>query len=364
MPRITLKDVALQAGCSPGVVSAVLNKSKGNIGVAPATRQRVLDVARELKYRPNHAARALARRRTMTLGLAFAPGISVQAGALFQMRVIQGIETVCQEHGFDILLVQGQQSDNVESGLLRLAPDRVDGLILMLRNQLDDHYLDILKDINHVVSIGSQTGDDAHPAVLYDNARAMELAVAHLVAKGRKHIGFLGECRQNPHADNLARLAAFTQEIKQSGLAFEPSLIHCRDTRDQVSDQSWAGDAFAEGYHGARHIFECATHQPDAMVGYNDLVIAGALRYLHEAGIKCPEDCMLIGVDDSQFCITSTPTLSTISQPLEAMGQKATAMLLQMIEQDAEDFVASPTTTQILQPTLIARESTGHVLSL
>lgn len=363
MARITLKDVAQHAGCSPGVVSAVLNKSKGNIGVAQTTRERVLEVARELKYRPNHAARSLARRRTMTLGIVFSPGISVQAGALFQMRMIQGIETICEAHGYDILLVQGNQSDNVESGLMRLAPDRVDGLILLLRNKLDASYLDILKDINHVVSIGYAIDDMAYPAVVYDNARAMTLAVEHLVAKGRKQIGFLGECRQHPHADNLARLDAFGQQLRQAGLTLDKHAIHSRDTQDAVHSQPWAGDAFREGYFGARYIFKHAQHKPDALIGYNDLAIAGALRYFLEVGIKCPEDCMLIGIDDSQFCTTSTPTLSTISQPLEAMGKLATNMLLQMIEQNTDDLHTRPITTQILEPTLIARESTGIAMS-
>ncbi len=364
MPRITLKDVAQQAGCSPGVVSAVLNKSKGNIGVAQTTRERVLQVARELKYRPNHAARSLARSRTMTLGLAFAPGFNIQVGELFQMRMIQGIESVCLQHGYDILLVQGDQSDSVESGLLRLAPDRVDGLLLILRSSLDPDFHDILKDIKHVVSIGHQVGNDAYPAALYDNVCAMQLAVGHLVAKGRKRIGFLGECREHPHADNIARHEAFSQQIKQAGLELKSQWMYGLNIRPHVSSQPWAGDSFREGYFGARYIFDNATAKPDALVGYNDLAIAGALRYLTEAGLKSPDDCMLIGVDGSQFCSTSTPTLSTISQPLEAMGKLATTMLLQLIEQEAEDFQASPVTTQVLEPKLIARESTGNALSM
>jgi DNA-binding LacI/PurR family transcriptional regulator len=359
MPRVTLKDVAQQAGCSPGVVSAVLNKSKGNIGVAQATRERVMEVARELKYRPNHAARALARRRTMTLGLAFAPGITAQADSLFQMRMIRGIESVCHEHGYDILLVQGSESDNVESALLRLAPDRVDGLVMILRNKLNEHYMDIVEDLKHVVSIGFPIDGETYPAVLYDNVTAMSLAIDHLIDKGASRIGFLGECRHHPHADNIARLDAFRQMITARQMRCDEQWIHCRDTRDQVSEQAWAGYAFREGYFGAKYIFENAQTKPDALVGYNDLAIAGALRYLTEVGIKCPDQFMLIGVDDSEFCTTSTPTLSTISQPLEAMGKQAAMMLLQMIEQDAEDFEAGPITSQILQPTLIARESTG-----
>ncbi|MAX25934.1 MAG: hypothetical protein CMJ19_15660 [Phycisphaeraceae bacterium] len=359
MPRVTLKDVAQQAGCSPGVVSAVLNKSKGNIGVAQATRERVLEVAKVLKYRPNHAARALARRRTMTLGLAFAPGITVKAGALFQMRMIQGIESVCHEHGYDILLVQGNQSDSVESALLRLAPDRVDGLIMILRNQLNEHYMDIVEDLKHVVSIGHTIDGDTYPAVLYDNDGAMMLAIDHLIAQQASRIGFLGECRSQPHGDNLARRNAFRQILTDRQMTVNDQWIHCRDMRADVCSQPWAGDAFREGYFGTRYIFEHADTKPDALVGYNDLAIAGALRYLTEAGFKCPQDCMLIGVDDSEFCTTSTPTLSTISQPLEAMGQQAATMLLQMIEQDAQNFEARPVTTQVLEPKLIARESTG-----
>lgn len=364
MSRVTLKDVAQQAGCSPGVVSAVLNKSKGNIGVAPATRQRVLDVARELKYRPNHAARALARRRTMTLGLGFAPGITVQAGALFQMRMIQGIEAVCEEHGYDILLVQGQQSDSVESGLLRMAPDRVDGMILILRTGMDENYRDLLKDIGHVVSIGHVIGDDAYPAVLYDNAMAMQLAVDHLVSQGRKRLGFLGECRTNPHADNLARLAAFRSLLISNGMQVNEAWLHSRDTQTSIREQPWAGDSFREGYHGAKAIFEQAGEKPDALVGYNDLAIAGALRYLTESNLKCPQDCALIGVDDSCFCTACTPTISSISQPLEDMGRHAAMMLLQMIEQDAQNIEGEPIATKVLQPTLIARESTGAVMAI
>ncbi|MFG0249928.1 MAG: LacI family DNA-binding transcriptional regulator [Phycisphaeraceae bacterium JB051] len=359
-----MKDVAQQAGCSPGVVSAVLNKSKGNIGVAQATRERVLEVAKVLKYRPNHAARALARRRTMTLGLAFAPGITVKAGALFQMRMIQGIESVCHAHGYDILLVQGSESDSVESALLRLAPDRVDGLILILRNQLNEHYMDIVEDLKHVVSIGHAIDGDRYPAVLYDNDGAMALAIDHLIAQQATRIGFLGECRSQPHEDNLARRNAFRQILADRQMMVNEQWIHCRDFRADASSQPWAGDSFREGYFGARYIFEHADTKPDALVGYNDMAIAGALRYLTESGLKCPEDCKLIGVDDSEFCTTCTPTLSTISQPLEAMGKEAATMLLQMVEQDAQNIEASPVTTQVLNPKLIARESTGVAMVL
>lgn len=364
MPRITLKDVAQQAGCSPGVVSAVLNKAKGNIGVAPATRQRVLEVAQQLRYRPNHAARALARRRAMTLGLCFAPGITVEAGALFQMRMIRGIESVCSEHGYDILLVQDQKDANVESSLLRLAPDRVDGLLLILHHPFNPAYHDVLHDIKHVVSLGCLLDDPKYPAVLYDNAAAMQLAVDHLLAQGRRQLGFIGECRTQPHTDNIARLNAFKALVAKHQLPQSDTWLFHRDSDPQVASQPFAGDSFREGYHGAKHIFEQRGDKPDALVGYNDLAVAGALRYLIEAGIKCPDNCMLIGVDDSQFCTTSTPTLSSIGQPLEAMGRQAALMLMQLIEQDAHDIDASPVTSQTLEPSLIVRESTGGTLSV
>lgn len=360
MPRVTLKVVAQQAGCSAGVVSAVLNKAKGNIGVAPATRQRVLDVAKKLNYRPNFAARALARNRTMTLGLCFAPGVSVEAGALYQMRLIQGIETICMEHGYDILLAQGNQSDSVESAMSRLASDRVDGLILLLRNELAPEHLTLLAEVKNVVSIGHRVGLADYPAVLYDNTEAMRLAVDHLFDKGYRRIGFLGECRANPHSDNVIREKAFKDQLLANALPVSNQWIHSCQTLPSVQHDLYAGQSFKEGYFGAKYIFEQSQTKPDALVGYNDPAVAGALRYLHENGYKCPQDCALIGVDDSLFCMTSTPTLSSIGQPLEAMGREAARMLMQMIEQNTQIINAEPIATKTLLPCLIPRESTGN----
>jgi DNA-binding LacI/PurR family transcriptional regulator len=278
--------------------------------------------------------------------------------------MIQGIESVCAEHGYDILLVQSNQSDSVESGLLRLAPDRVDGLILMLRNQLDPPFLNMLSDIKHVVSIGYALGAEAYPAVLYDNAMAMQLAVDHLIAQGRTRLGFLGECRTHPHADNIAREQAFRSLLAERQLSSHEAWIHSRTAQPQISTQSFAGDSFREGYFGAKHLFAQPGEKPDALVGYNDAAVAGALRYLIEAGLHCPKDCALIGVDDSQFCVTCTPTLSSIGQPLEAMGRLAAKLLLQLIEQDTQGLEATPVVSQTLVPSLIARESTGVVISL
>lgn len=360
MPRVTLKDVAQKAGCSAGVVSAVLNKAKGNIGVAPITRQRVLDVAKKLNYRPNFAARALARNRTMTLGLCFAPGVSVEAGALYQMRLIQGIETICMEQGYDILLAQGNQSDSVESCMSRLASDRIDGLILLLRNELDQQHLPLLNEIKNVVSVGHRVGIADYPAVLYDNTEAMRLVVEHLVDKGYQRIGFLGECRTHPHTDNVIREQAFKEQLRAKQLPVSMQWIHSCQTLPPVQFEHYAGQSFKEGYFGAKHIFEQSDSKPDALVGYNDPAVAGALRYFIEKGYKCPEDCALIGVDDSQFCTISTPTLSSIGQPLEAMGRHAATMVLQMIEQNAQNIQASPIEIKTLLPSLIPRESTGN----
>lgn len=333
----TIQDVAKAAGVSPMTVSNVINDHPH---VRLSTRAKVVKAMEELDYRVNVAARNLRAGRTFTIGLAVAE-VDRPYWGQFAARVIEEAAA----HNLRVLIEQTGRSKENELNALALSRNRMyDGLILSTVG-LGAPDAEMLRVDYPVVILGERifAGPLDHVAMAnVDGARA---ATAHLVERGcRRVAAVVGEIGNDPDASSL-RFAGYNEALEAAGIGSDPSL------HVPIADLSLKG-----GREGIERLI--ASGVPfDGIFCVTDTVALGALRALHEAGIRVPRDVKLIGFDNLVEGEYSTPSLSTVDPDNAGMARMAVKLLVERIaagsagEKEPTEFVSSFR--------VVARDSTG-----
>ncbi|MGB8984576.1 MAG: LacI family DNA-binding transcriptional regulator [Anaerolineales bacterium] len=331
--RITMADVARQAGVSLMTVSRVIN-NKGD--VSPETRRHVLDVIASLGYRPSGIARSLATRETSTIGLVV-PDVSNP----FFAEITQGAERLAYSNGYHVFLCNSEEDPQRELALIRsLEEKRVDGLIVC-SSRLDEAVLiDVLANLPAAVLVNrrvEQTGERTFDTVLLDDERGGWQAAHHLLQSGHQRIGFLaGPATSQSGADRRRGLLSALQE---AGLPWDESwLIYCPPS--------------VQGGHDAALALLKTHPMLTALFCYNDLVAIGALQAAIHAGRRVPDTLAIVGHDDIPVAALVSPALTTCRVPRYELGARAVTALLERLRDCPSD--AGPV---VLQPELVIRES-------
>ncbi|MFG6430504.1 LacI family DNA-binding transcriptional regulator [Roseateles sp. LYH14W] len=325
----TIKDVARVAGVSVATVSRALNGA-GN--VLPDTRQRIVDVARELRYSPSGAARSLITRRTDTIG-ALLPDLHGE----FFSELIRGIDQAARARGLHLLLSSSHDDADEAAAALRAMNGRVDGLIVMSPHADDDFLSQNLPLSLPAVLLNSGVRAPTQRVFAVDNFGGARQMTEHLVATGRRRIAFLG----GPAANFEARER---ERGHRAGLpaGVQPWLLE--------GDFSEAGGERA----GAFLLGLPAAERPDAVFAANDIMAIGLLGTLIAAGVRVPEDIALAGFDDIPVARYVSPALTTMHVPIAALGQQALDALADALEQDSHDRSAT-----VMPVQLVVRRSCG-----
>jgi DNA-binding LacI/PurR family transcriptional regulator len=330
--QIGLKDIASHLGLSKATVSYILSGSAGAKSIPEKTKQRVLNAARELNYRPNFIARSLQSQRTYAIGV-LVPEFSDGYSSL----VLNGIEERLRENGYLCLVTShGRKPEALEQYPQMLFDRRVEGLIAV-----DTPYAQELP-----LPVVSVSGHDRFPGVTYvvlNHDMAADLALQHLVELGHERVAFIRG--QSFTADATARWNSIKVAARKWKIEIDPSLVA------QLDENS---PSPLVGYHAAAKILANATEPFTALFAFNDVSAIGAMKALHEAGLHVPRDVSLIGFDDIMAAAFQSPALTTIRQPLVQMGMMAADVLLKRI-------ATQETHPQIVQvaPELVVRESTA-----
>lgn len=333
----TIKDVARVAGVSVATVSRALN---GAENVLPDTRQRILDIARELRYAPSGAARSLITRRTDTVG-ALLPDLHGE----FFSELIRGIDQAARARGLHLLLSSSHDDADEAAAALRAMNGRVDGLIVMSPHADDAFLSQNLPPNLPAVLLNAGASDLRHAAFAVDNFGGARAMTAHLVAQGHRRIAFLGGPSGN-----------FEARERQRG--YSAGLPEGR--------RPWllAGD-FTEqsGYTvGAAMAALPPAERPDALFCANDMMAVGALQALTIAGLRVPVDIAVAGFDDIPLARYMRPPLTTVRVPIAAMGTSALEALAAALNaMGAADSAPAPTPT-LIPVELIVRESCTHLI--
>jgi DNA-binding LacI/PurR family transcriptional regulator len=306
----TIRDVARHAGVSVATVSRVLNDLPI---VSLETRDRVRRVVDELGYRRSATARSLSLGRSQTVGVV-APFFTT----LSVVERLRGISERLAEHGYDLMLFDvetpGQRTDALRDFAQR---DRVDGLLVISLPLSDDEVDALQRDDLPVVLV--DVGHPGFPHVVIDDVRGGELAADHLLAKGHRRIGFIGDLPANPFGftSSERRREGFRRALRAAGI-------------------DAAGDLERRGLHGREQARALAREllgshaRPTAVFAASDIQAFGVLEAAETLGLRVPEDVAVIGFDDIEMA--TIVGLTTVRQPLRESGARGTELLLTAIE--------------------------------
>ena len=329
---VSLKMLASYLGVSPATVSLVVNDAPGAKSLTPKTRERVLAAAKKFNYKPNFLARSLRTRQSFTVGVV----VPEFSEGYFTM-VMNGIEEHLLDAGYLHFVVSHQGRPDLIDGYPRLLTERaVDGFLLV--NTLLREPVEV-----PVVSISGHKKMRGVTNIMLDHDRSAVLALQHLYDLGHRDIAFM---KGQPHAlDSESRWQSIKDLAERIGIRMRPELcIHIRTN-------SWSPQL---GYPVVKDLL--AAHRDfTAIFCFNDIAAIGAIRAIVDAGLRCPEDISVVGFDDIASAAFTTPSLTTIQQPLRQMGDMAAQLLLKRIQNPKQSYPD----TIMFEPELVIRESTA-----
>ena len=329
----TIKDIAARAGISYATVSRALN---GKYGVSPRTRERVAAIAREMGYRPNAIAQGLVNRSTKTVGLII-PDISNP----FFPRLVLGVEDTMMDAGYSVFLCNSNwKLEREKNALLQLSRKQVDGILISSIAARAEEIETILPPRIPLVYLSSYPQGTARSCVSLDNIQGADLAVSHLLSRGRRRIAFIGST-QEPHS--LAdRLAGYRRALERAGVPLDENLIILGEFRQQ------------SGYLLIRRLLNRGILL-DGVFAENDLIAMGAVQGILDSGRRVPADISVIGFDDIPIASHREIQLSTIHQPKYRIGRRAAEIMLRLLTMHGDSH---PAEHAALEPELIVRRST------
>lgn len=360
--RVTLADVARAAGCSPALVSTVINRANTNAGAGKEMTRRIHEAARRLGYRADFASQSLARRSTRTIGVYVPPAAGSSLAYPYESSIIRGIEQVCQAHSYDLLAINLTGHTSPEHCLHKFAERRIDGLIL-LHVPADAVWIDPLLDRHpHVASVNYYGPAARLATVNFDDRAATALAVEHLVSLGHRRLAYLGPGEADPGPGAALRCRGFLDAMQAHGLTVPDAWVWDRShPASPISPDPL--DLYSTGPAAVDHLLQWndlhGSSRPTALVCYGDLIALYAIRRLRERGLNVPADISVIGIDDMELCRHVDPPLSSIRQPLDAMGQRVTQWLFERKASTAEVSDLDHPARDLFPPMLVPRRSTA-----
>ena len=302
--------------------------------IPPLTQQRILDAAREFKYRPNVLARSLRRGHSMTVGV-LVPEISEGYTTL----VLAGLETGLLQAGYAFYLCSHHhQAEVVGRSQTMLVERAVDGLIA-IDTKLIHHGL------LPTVTVSCPESAPGAVDITLDHRRGAELAMRHLHELGHRHIAVIKG--QAFSSDTEPRWQAIQAAALDLGILLQPKAVTCLEGDSPTHEP---------GYQATLRLLQTSPRFT-ALFAFNDVSAIGAIRALHEAGLRVPADVSVVGFDDVQSAAFQNPALTTVRQPLHRMGLLAAEQIVHMVEDGSVIHEAL-----VVEPELVIRESTCALL--
>lgn len=308
--KVTIHDVARMAGTSPSTVSRVLT---GSARVRESKRKAVLQAVEELGYFPNLLARGLKTRITYTLGL-----IINDIQSPFFSGAAKGAQDYAAQQGYAILLCDTGEEPDVQKMCLRmLHAKKVDGVIFVPTAGAEKLLPSFLTEGTHLVQIDRQVEGLPISSVVVNDEQASYEAVRHLIDNGYRRIAILTSYHHvTTHA---RRLQGYRRAVSEAGLNPPPSLMLRGETNRE------------EGYRLARQAFIEPT-PPDALFATSSRLGVGALRAIHDVGLRVRDDVGVVIFDDIPAFALMHPSITAVHQPAYDIGWKAAEILIKAIE--------------------------------
>lgn len=309
--HITIKDIANELGISTSTVSRAL---ADRWDVNEETRKLVLETAKRLNYHPNPLAVALITKQSKTIGL-----VIPEFENSFFCNIINSIQKVLNENGYQLLITQSNESKEIEERNLRLLENNmVDGIIISITREGENHelYQELIGRGIHLVFFNRVCTSIDAPKVIIDDYEMAFKATEHLI---------------DIHCHNIAHLSGppnleITQRRKQGYL--DALIKHNMPINENLI--LTAGVIMDAGVKAMNRLFESG-EKFDGIFAVNDPVAIGAMKVIKGKGLKIPDDVAIIGFSESRSAMLVEPNLSSVAQPLSEIGLTAANLMLKLI---------------------------------
>ena len=340
LKRISIKDVAKEAGVSTTTVSYVLNQ-KATQTISPETSQRVWDAVRQLNYVPNLNARSLTSRHTNLIGVVIPqtePGKEFMFANPFYGELLSAIEYMARINGYHLLL-SGPEPDQSYSNIARNRG--VDGIIIV--GSYPTHSLDELHQLNvPVVLVDTYVKDPVFHTIGIDDRLGGQLATRYLIAQGHREIAFVSGSVSDQGVIQK-RFLGYMDALGEAGLPLNEKRLYLGTVSFDFA-QSVAEEMQARG-NAETAVFTTA-----------DILGMGLVKGLRRLGRRVPEDISIVGFDDLDLSRMSDPSLTTVHQDIAEKGRCAVQMILDALDGNTEKQ------ERILPIHLMERESVRKLL--
>ncbi|WP_266365743.1 LacI family DNA-binding transcriptional regulator [Tellurirhabdus rosea] len=331
---VRIKDIAQSLNISISTVSRAL---RGMPEIHPDTRRAVMQLAEEMDYQPNQLATSLAKSRTRTIGV-IVPNLSYY----YFSAMLNSIEDAALQAGYSVLVCQTNESSLREvTQIQNLLRSQVEGIIISLSRDTDNYqHVERLTRRNFPLVLFDRYADDIPASkVIVDNHEAAFKATEHLIEQGCRRIGFLAGPPQLLLSNR--RIAGYQDALRKHGLPVENHhIFHCDYTQENTIMQTLA---------------LMSLPQPlDGLLTISDRIAYPALYVMKQRGLRIPEDLAVVSFNNEPVSAYLSPSLSSVSQPIQEMGLETVRLLLAHLESGDE---AVPVETKVMPTKLIVRES-------
>lgn len=329
---VTIKDIAKLANVSHTTVSRALNN---NPLIKLETRERIKQLALQNGYVPNYTAKSLKLDKSFNIGLFFT---SIETGTTtsFFHDAIKGCSRIVADKGYN-LVVKG--IEDYSGDYFQVNSKRFDGIVIVSQSSDDDQFIEyVIQQSIPAVVVNRKIDRHDLLNIIYDDRKGAYTATDYLIKKGHREIGFITGKKE--FSNSMERELGYKQALAAHNIPFRDELVENGDF------------TLKSGFTGTNTLFSRA--RPTALFCANDEMAVDAIKALNKSGIRVPEECSVIGFDNTSICEFASPELNSINRSIEEMVALGCTKVLRQIDED-KDFTTE--STHLLMCQLVERES-------
>lgn len=309
---VSIKDVAKQAGVSVGVVSKAFN---GYPDVNVKTRERIFEIAKEMKYSPNRVAKSLSSKQPSSVGLIASGFKTNDKKDNNSYMLFKGVYAGIEELNRDLSMYFTDSKKQKHKSYVQYCTERNIGGAILQGMRVDDPYFKELVDTAFPCVLIDVVLPEHNPyigSISINNRKATEDMTNYLFERGHRDIVVMAGTKEA--YVNEQRLLGVEDAYREHGLSLEVDKVIDADFCDQ------------QAYEKAKAIFESGTY-PSAFICFSDIMAYGVMRAAHDCGLSVPDDVSITGFDDSMISSLTQPGITTILQDFFEMGRQAAFLL-------------------------------------
>lgn len=333
--RVTIKDVAEAAGVSPATVSRVFN---GYTDISDETKEKIMDIAKQMNYLPNAAARSLSSKNQITLGLVL-NDLEISRKNTMIMEVLTGVYNYTDQENIDFVFLATSTMKQSKKSFREFINEKGISGAVVQGLKMNDPYFKEIENANFPVAlIDMVASGDNVCNVSINNEKASEEAIQMLIDRGHRHIGMINGRREA--YVSVEREAGYIKALKHNKIELNQEYVQYANFSEKISVEITR---------------DLLINNPEitALFCASDLMAIGAMKAISELGLNIPEDISIIGFDDIVLNEFLTPKLSSISQNMEIIGFEAARRAHQLIKGEQIEKQV------YIQHDVIIRESVG-----